>query len=314
MPSIRAALRFVVPLGTWLIATSVLAQEGGADAAEDPRIAEMKRIEASLDYRKGKIELGDKLAQLDVPEAYRFLAPTDARKVLEGLWGNPEDPSVLGLIVPTGVSPTADESWAIHIEYVEDGHVDDDDAADLDYDDLLQSMKEADREQNKKRTEAGYPAVELIGWAAKPHYDAKGKRLYWAKELQFAGAEGRTLNYDIRILGRKGMLVLKAIASMKQLPDIEKAIPTVLGMVEFQPGKRYADFSPGVDKVAAYGIGALVAGKIAAKVGLFKLLVAAVIAGKKLILLGLVALGALFVKLRARRRLAADAETAGPAS
>ena len=38
-------------------------------------------------------------------------------------------------------------------------------------------------------------------------------------------------------------------------------------MAEFNDGMRYADFQPGVDEVAAFGIGALVAGKIAAKTG-----------------------------------------------
>ena len=41
-------------------------------------------------------------------------------------------------------------------------------------------------------------------------------------------------------------------------------------MVDFQEGHRYADFTESTDKVATYGIAALVAGGIAAKVGLFK--------------------------------------------
>ncbi len=39
-------------------------------------------------------------------------------------------------------------------------------------------------------------------------------------------------------------------------------------MVAFEEGSRYVDFDPDVDQVAAYGIGALVAGKLAAKAGL----------------------------------------------
>lgn len=49
--------------------------------------------------------------------------------------------------------------------------------------------------------------------------------------------------------------------------------------------------------VAAYGIGALIAGKVLAKVGLFKLILGALIAGKKFVIIALVALGAFLKKL-----------------
>jgi uncharacterized membrane-anchored protein len=66
----------------------------------------------------------------------------------------------------------------------------------------------------------------------------------------------------------------------------------VIGFVEFSGGHRYADFIPGTDKVAEYGIAALIAGGLAAKAGLFKVLLGALIALKKLIVLGLVAAAA----------------------
>lgn len=37
-------------------------------------------------------------------------------------------------------------------------------------------------------------------------------------------------------------------------------------------GQRYNDFSAGIDEVAAYGIGGLVAGKVLAKVGFFAII------------------------------------------
>jgi hypothetical protein len=74
--------------------------------------------------------------------------------------------------------------------------------------------------------------------------------------------------------------------------------------VEFEPGNRYADFNPDVDEVAAYGIGALVAGKVAAKAGLFKGLIAVLLASKKLLILGLIGLGLCLVALFSRRKAA----------
>jgi uncharacterized membrane-anchored protein len=71
-----------------------------------------------------------------------------------------------------------------------------------------------------------------------------------------------------------------------------------LAAVDFNPGNRYTDFDAGKgDKVATYGIAALIAGGIAAKAGLFKTLWLALLAGKKFIIIAVVAIGAWFRKL-----------------
>jgi uncharacterized membrane-anchored protein len=92
--------------------------------------------------------------------------------------------------------------------------------------------------------------------------------LYWAKELKFGDDPEHTLNYNIRLLGRKGVLVLNFIAGISQKTYIESHLNEVLAMAEFNQGQRYEEFNPSMDKVAAYGIGALVAGKVIAKTGL----------------------------------------------
>ena len=86
--------------------------------------------------------------------------------------------------------------------------MDDSDAAEIDYDDMLKDMQAGTADNNEARKQAGYDAVQLIGWAEKPHYDTATKKLYWAKELSFEGsaAHGTSFNYDVRVLGREGVL------------------------------------------------------------------------------------------------------------
>jgi uncharacterized membrane-anchored protein len=128
--------------------------------------------------------------------------------------------------------------------------------------------------------------------------------MYWAKEIKFGNQAGtNTLNYNLRILGRGGVLTLNAIASMAQLPEIEKSTPIILGMVDFTEGNRYADYKPGVDKAATYGLAALVAGGIAAKTGLLKGLWIAVLALKKFIIIGLAALAGWLKKIFGRKKI-----------
>ncbi len=144
----------------------------------------------------------------------------------------------------------------------------DEDADDIDYSELLDSMQADTRDASKQRQAAGYEAIDLVGWAAQPYYDKASHKMHWAKEIRFGNAANTTLNYNIRVLGRKGVLVLNFIAGMNQLDIINSKLDTVLAMADFKDGSTYGDFDPDIDEIAAYGIGALVAGKVIAKTGL----------------------------------------------
>ena len=266
--------------------------------------AQIRDLAKNLHYQQGQIAIQGGLATLDVPTNFYFLNAEDAKTVLVKFWGNPpaQVADTLGLLMPSDLNPLEPGCWVVTISYVNDGYVKDDDAGKINYDDLLKKMQ-ADTEQNNKvRQEKGYPPIQLIGWATPPHYDAATHKLYWAKEVKFGDQDENTLNYDIRILGRRGVLVLTAISSMDQLPEIEKQTPGILGMEDFNQGNRYADFDPKVDKVAAYGIAAMVAGTIAAKLGLFKLIWVFILAAKKFIILALAAIAAWFKRFFGGRK------------
>jgi len=261
----------------------------------------LRKIESELKFQQGVIPIGKNLAKITLSEDFRYLSPDDAQKVIVDVWGNPPRDKSLGMIVPADFELADGDSWGVVITYEEDGHVKDNDAASINYNDLLKQMQEGTREANEERKKAGYDSIELVGWATAPRYDEASHKLYWAKELKFGGSDENTLNYDIRALGRRGVLSLNAVAAMSQLKDIEKDMRAVLGFVEFTEGNRYTDYVDGTDKVAAYGIGALIAGGLAAKAGLFKLLLGGLLAFKKFAILAVVALVALVKKLLGRR-------------
>lgn len=233
--------------------------------------AAVRQFVDSLDRRSGRIAIGDDLATLELSDDFYFLGPDDAARVLEDAWGNPPGSAggLLGMLFPSRYTPFDDAAWAVTIEYIDDGHVSDADAADIDYSALLAQMKQDTLAGNRDRVEAGYEPVELIGWAEPPHYDARTRKLYWAKEVRFGDSPVNTLNYEIRSLGRTGILSMTFVAGRDQLNEINASRESVLQMASFNPGSRYEDFDSNIDKVAAYGIGALIAGKVAAKAGLF---------------------------------------------
>lgn len=285
---------------TTLLALCCLAVPAWA-AEDNEKTEKIKKLLATLNPQQGEVTISDGLAKLSVPENFIYFDTKGARTVLEDLWGNPPDPEVLGLIVPKGFNPFSEESWAVVITYDGSGYVKDKDADTIDYTKLMREMQKDTAESNKEREKQGYPAVDLVGWAAPPHYDKETKKLYWAQELSFAGEDAHTLNYSIRVLGRRGVLVLNAVAGMPQLAAIEQEMPHVIEMVNFQEGHRYVDFDPKLDKVAGYGLAALVAGGVAAKTGLFKGLLVALLAGKKFVVAGVVALMAFIGKMFKRK-------------
>jgi uncharacterized membrane-anchored protein len=271
---------------------------------------EREKIASNLKFQQGDVKLKDGLATLKVPANFRYLDPDQTDTVLVQLWRNPpQQEKTLGMLFPAEISLASAESWGIVITYDEDGYVEDDEAASINYNDLLKEMQEGTREANAERAKQGYEAVELIGWAAPPRYDKDAHKLYWAKELSFGGDPEHTLNYDIRALGRRGVLSLNAVAAMGQLQMIEKDMQQVLAFVEFNEGHRYSDYVAGVDKVAAYGIGALIAGKVAAKAGLFKLLLLFLAKGWKLLIIAIPLIVVLVKKLLSGRRREETATT-----
>ena len=165
----------------------------------------------SLDRKTGTVELLDGVATVQVPETYYYLSPLDAQKVLVEIWGNPPSTPPLGMLFPAEVTPFDNNGWGVTIEFSEDGYVSDADAAEINYDELLTSMQKDTEEESRYRIKQGYEGIALVGWAEPPRYDSVAKKLHWAKELQFDGSAQRTLNYNVRVLGRKGVTINKIV-------------------------------------------------------------------------------------------------------
>jgi uncharacterized membrane-anchored protein len=243
------------------------ADQPGTLSEADEYQAWASEIWGSIDRKKGVINIEAAGAVLTIPENFYYLNPEDAEKVLVDVWGNPPGQDTLGMIFPEGVTPFDQGSWAVTVGYEEDGYVSDDDAGEINYTDLLVQMKEDTQASSDARVKQGYEPIALIGWASPPYYDASEKKLHWAKEVKFGGQTNNTLNYNIRVLGRRGVLVLNFIAGIESKAVIDANVGVVLALAEFDQGSKYSDFDPDLDKIASYGLGALVAGKVIAKTG-----------------------------------------------
>jgi uncharacterized membrane-anchored protein len=256
-------------------------------------------IVQSFKWQTGTINLNKGMATINVPSGMRYLDAEQSNRVLTDLWGNPPSDNSLGMLFPADKSPISPDVIAFNISWEEMGYVKDDDADKINYDDLLKEQQKDAQEGSKQRVEMGYEAIEIVGWASKPYYDKNSKVLHWAKEIKFgAGEAGNTLNYDVRVLGRKGVLSMNAIGDIASVDVVKGLIPGVINSVNFNEGHRYADFDSKVDDVAAWTIGGLVAGKVLAKAGFFAIILKFI----KPILFALVAFGGVIWKFITGRK------------
>ncbi|AXQ47766.1 MULTISPECIES: DUF2167 domain-containing protein [Pseudomonas] len=301
MKHLRQLLAAVLLCATTLPAIAASTPASAPSTSEQPHQTAEQWL-ATLKPQHGNITLPSGIASLQLNNEFYYLSPADTERLLTEGWGNPPGFKTLGMIIPTAVNPLADNGWGVIISYKNDGHISDDDAAKIDYAELLEQMKAEDEEDNKERREQGYAGLTLLGWAEPPSYDQATHKMYWARELKAEDADQTTLNYSIRVLGREGVLELNAVAAMADLQTIKHETPKILAFTNFTDGNRYADYDAKTDKLAPYGLAALVAGGIAAKAGLFAKIGVALLAFKKFIVLGLLAIAGFFRKLFKRKQ------------
>jgi uncharacterized membrane-anchored protein len=230
-------------------------------------------------------QLGDGLAKIEVPEGYLFADKAETRKVMEMI-GNPPSDEEIGLIAPADDAKT----WFVVFKYNEVGYVKDDDKDEIDADAILTSIREGTEAANEERKKMGSDPVEVVGWFEKPHYDSSSHHLVWA--IEGKSKEDAMVNYDVRLLGRRGYVSATLVTDPKALAADLPHVQALLGGFTFDEGNRYAEWKSG-DKVAEYGLAALVAGGVGAaamKLGLFAQLGKLLAKGWKLVAVGFAAL------------------------
>jgi uncharacterized membrane-anchored protein len=233
-------------------------------------------------------------ATLHLPAGLAFVPQPHAQRVLNAM-GNPgSDSRLQGLVFPGG-----DGGWFAVVRYEAAGYIKDDDAREWNADDLLKSFREGTEASNAERKKMGVPEMEIVGWAEKPAYDAATHRLVWAMSSRDKGAPANAeqgVNYNTYALGREGYFSINLVTDLKALPAHKPAAASLLGALDYMDGKRYADFNASTDKVAEYGLAALVLGVGAKKLGLFAVIAAFVAKFAKIAILGAVAFGGALFK------------------
>lgn len=286
--------RGVVAAGLALLAVSLLLATAGR--GEEDGEAPI------LDWTAGPatVPVGDSLAEIEVPEGFLFLDGDGTRQLME-LFENPVHGAEVGTLAPA----SDDEGWFLVFEWDPIGWVDDAEHDELDADALIAAIREGTAAANEERRERGWAEVEVVGWHEAPHYDPETNNLVWAIEGRSGG--DASINRMMKILGRRGVMSITLVASPEELPMASAASDQLLAGYHFVSGSRYADYVPGTDKLATYGLAALVTGGLGAaalKSGLLARF-------WKFIVFGVVAVGAGLKRVLGGRKHIADPPTPG---
>lgn len=260
-----------------------------ADGRE-PSEPEIKKFKADFEAvgwqtKPGIGRLGN-VAQIDVPAGYRFTGAAGAAKWSE-MTQNPPDPSEVGVLMPVN-----NFSWFLVFSYNEIGFVSDKERDQLDPDAILESLRQGTEAGNVERRRRGWTELTIAGWIVPPAYEDGTNRLIWATRCVSQG--GEAANYDIRLLGRKGVMQVKLVASPNQVEKIVPQVNQLLEKFEFTTGNKYAEWQAG-DKVAAYGLTGLITGGAviaAAKTGLLAKFFGFFAKFAKILIIAVIAMGA----------------------
>ena len=299
--------------GLFLVLAATLLFGASVFAAPNDEPSRKAVADAQAAAKSGPVDLAlAGQAVLHLPAGHHFVPQPQATRLLNAM-GNPgQDPRLQGLIFPDG-----SDGWFMTVRYEASGYVKDDDARDWNADELLKSYREGTDASNDERVKLGVPAIEIIGWAEKPAYDATTHRLVWAmssREKDTPANAPQGVNYNTYALGREGYFSLNLVTALADLSQHKGAAYTLLQALAYNEGKRYADFDAKTDHVAEYGLAALVVGVAAKKLGLIALALAFFAKFAKVILLGLALLGAGVAKFFGKRKSTAPTPATAVAS
>lgn len=230
------------------------------------------------------------VAQVAVPTGFMFLDGKTTRAMMKAA-GEPSSGNEVGFLRPTN------DAWAVYFEYDAVGYVKDDEKDQLDAAKLLKAIRAGNDEANKEREANGNPPLIIIGWEQEPKYDEKTHNLTWA--IRATSENEPVLNYNTRLLGRKGVMEVVLVCDPTNLTTILPTFNGLLADYKFSAGESYAEFKPG-DKIAKYGLGALVLGGAAvgaAKLGLLGPVILFIKKAWKLVIIAVVAVLGFFKKL-----------------
>ncbi|MDA8538709.1 DUF2167 domain-containing protein [Candidatus Pelagibacter bacterium] len=157
--------------------------------------------------------------------------------------------------------------YDVFLDYRDDGYVKLDDWKNVNSNNLLSELREIAKANAIYLKEKNLDYVNKIDWIYKPTLNQENKSVSYSYKVDWNNGQ-QSMESKNLILGKKGYLESAFVVAYKKDIDLKYesdfSKDFVNGVI-FNEGFKHSDYKPG-DKIAAAGIGGLVAGSLGVKV------------------------------------------------
>ena len=160
------------------------------------------------------------------------------------------------------------DNYSIYAYYIEDGYVKLDDWKNVKSKDLLNQLKQSAKSNESYYKEKNLNYATGFEWVFDPDLNQQNRSVSYSYNVVWSDGKN-TLEYKNFILGKKGYIETSYVIRLDNnninfKEEAEYSKDFVNG-VTFSDGYKHTDYKSG-DKIAALGVGSLVAGSLGAKV------------------------------------------------
>lgn len=230
----------------------------------------MKAFEALEWLGPGVYSLTDSDSKIDLPKRSKILIGEQAKRA-RMLSGDTQTDNVEAVVE----SRKGKNTTFTIMKFYPEGYIPLDDWENLDASALLENIAENTEEANNEKKKQGLAPIHVVGWINPPTLDRETNTVYWSLEAQEEDDEDNFVNAVAIRLARNGYEEFTLITSKSNFLTGKDQLAPLLKAHSFDSGYRYEDHIPG-DKIAEYGIAALVTASVGAKIakwtGLFLIL------------------------------------------
>lgn len=272
-------IHILIPMLFLLISNSIIC------AHELPDERFMRKFEADLEYKYGFIDICDNKAVLKLSEGYRYLEGNNAKNVLEIVWGMQSSKQMAGLILPPGIGPFSQDAWGFVVSFDESGHIQDTDSITLNKDILISKLRLDQETENKERQDKGHQTIQIVDWEMAPMYHIKSHTLSWALEYDFSNEIQHIVIFNIKKLGRTGILTLNAIIGKNVYESSRNSLIDALSFSEFNKDYKYDDFDKNGDPVSKSTLSDIVTGQEKNELSFRQRLIERILSARRFIIL-----------------------------
>jgi|HubBroStandDraft_1064217.scaffolds.fasta_scaffold00011_28 uncharacterized membrane-anchored protein len=283
MPSPRVQLLAVVVL----VVSPVGVPAQTPSPAPAPLTAEQRTAEIrKMNWLEGKQPLTRSKSTLALPDGFGMVRDAEARRMdmlINGVGDDELEAIVSG------------NKGTVYFSYVDAGYVTDDDWSNVDASGMIDDIKSGTEEANAERESQGLGRMHVTGWLQQPVFDKPTKTVHWA--IEGTADDGAWVNAIALKLGRYGYERITWATAPEDYRPTGGTTDVMLAAQNFDSGARYEDHVS-ADKLAGYGIGALVATVAGVKIAQVLGFGAILLFAKKFIVLIIAGVAAAFGAVR----------------